>query len=66
MHQGGSEHPVLWLYCFWAPGDDWLGGAGPGVLFQCLQSSDIRFDRLLVSSERQTLCSCEVKSLSCV
>lgn len=39
-----------------APRDDWLGGGGTGpwTLFQCLQSSDIRFDRLLVSSERQT------------
>ena len=44
-----------------APGDDWLGRVGPGLLFQCLQSSGIKFDRLLVSSERQTLCSCEVK-----
>ena len=57
MHRAGSGRPVLWLCCSWTP--RWLaGGAGPRLLFQCLQSSDIRFDRLLVSSERQTLCSC--------
>lgn len=31
MHRGGSEHPVLWLCCSWAPRDDWLGGWGDGT-----------------------------------